>query len=167
MTSTNLGSAIKLALYFTVDRYTGGQLRRWRPATPPLVIQHQLDSATDGLVSVATQARRDAPRARVVLVDYLPMLGDRTRAFEDVPFDAASIEALAMIHEKLTAVFAQAADTAGVGVIRASQVGRGHELGTDEPWIQPLQPIHRLAASFHPNAAGMRAVAELIQRPVG
>jgi hypothetical protein len=81
MTSTNLGSAIKLALYFTVDRYTGGQLRRWRPATPPLVIQHQLDSATDGLVSVATQARRDAPRARVVFVDYLPMLGDRTRAF--------------------------------------------------------------------------------------
>ncbi|BBX35441.1 hypothetical protein MMAG44476_01045 [Mycolicibacterium mageritense DSM 44476 = CIP 104973] len=161
-----LGSAIKLGVYFTLDRYTGRRLQRWRPATLPVVTQPQLDSATSGLARVVAEAQLRAPQARVVLVDYLPLVGQETRAFEDAPFDAAAIAAVATVHEQLSEVFARAADATRVDLVLASQLGRGHELGTDEPWIQPLQPIHRFAGSFHPNAAGMAAVAQLIERTV-
>lgn len=154
-----LGSAIKLGVYFTLDRYTGGLLRRWRRPFTPTATKQQRDAAARGLARIATESRLRAPGAQVVLVDYLPMVGESTIPFEDVPFDAASTAALASIHEQLNGVFADAAERTGIEVVHASQIGRGHELGSAEPWIQPLQPAYRLPSSFHPNAEGMRAVA--------
>jgi lysophospholipase L1-like esterase len=161
-----LGSAIKLGVYFTIDRYTGGRLQRWKPTVPPTVTAQQRDLAATGLARIVTESRLRAPQARVILVDYLPMVGEPTVPFEDVPFDAASIEALASVHAQLTGVFADVAERTRVELVLASQLGRGHELGSASPWIQPLQPIYRVAASFHPSADGMKAVATELLRTI-
>src|SRR5271156_4781964 len=87
-----LGSAIKLGVYFTIDRYTRGRLRRWKPPVPPTVTAQQRDTAATGLARIVTESRLRAPQARVILVDYLPMVGEPTVPFEDVPFDAASMK---------------------------------------------------------------------------
>jgi len=86
------------------------------------------------------------------------MVGPATVPFEDVPYDAASIEALASVHAELTGVFADVAERTGMELVLASQLGRGHELGSASPWIQPLQPIYRVAASppFHRRDEGGR-----------
>jgi lysophospholipase L1-like esterase len=162
-----LGSAIRLGVYFTADRFAGGRLRRRRPAPLPTATPQQLTAATAGLTRVATEVSRRAPQARVILVDYLPMVSAATVPFGDVPFDAATIHALAVLHEQLTEVFAEAARRAQVDLIEASKLGSGHELGTAEPWISPLQPPHRLISSFHPTVDGMRAVGDAISRHIG
>jgi len=161
-----LGSAIKLGAYFTIDRYTAGRLQRWKPPLPPTVTAQQRDTAATGLARIVTESRLRAPQARVILVDYLPMVGEPTVPFEDVPFDAASIEALASVHAQLTGVFADVAERTGVELVLASQFGRGHELGSASPWIQPLQTIYRVAASFHPSTDGMKAVATELLRTI-
>lgn len=161
-----LGSAMKLAAYFTLDRFTNGRLRRWRPAAMPTVTVEQRSTATAGLARIVTESRRRAPGARVVLVDYLPIVGEMTVPFEDVPFDAASVEAMASVHEALNGVFADAADRAGGEVVHASQLGLAHELGSTSSWIQPLQPLYRWPSSFHPNSEGMKAVASALLKVV-
>jgi len=95
------------------------------------------------------------------------MVGAATSPFDDVPFDAATIQALTILHEQLTEVFADAAQHTQADLIEASKLGKGHELGTAEPWIQPLHPPHRLPSSFHPTAAGMKAVGDAISRHIG
>ena len=126
----------------------------------------QRDAAATGLARIVTGSRLRAPQARVILVDYLPMVGEPTVPFEDVPFDAASIEALASVHAQLSGVFADVAERTRVELVLASQLGRGHELGSPSPWIQPLQPIYRVAASFHPSTDGMNAVATELARTI-
>jgi len=162
-----LGSAIRLATYFTVDRLLGGRLRRRRPAPLPRATPQELAAATEGLTRIATQAAQRAPHARIVLVGYLPMVGAATTALRDVPFDGATIQALTTLHDELTQVFADAAQRAQVDLIQSSTLGAGHELGTAEPWIYPLQPPHRFPRSFHPTAAGMQAVGDAISRHIG
>ncbi|MGK4218739.1 SGNH/GDSL hydrolase family protein [Kocuria marina] len=159
-----IGSAMKLAAYFTIDRYTGHRLRRWKPPVLPAPTAQQLDSAVEGLARIVTEARLRASAARVVLVDYLPMVGEHTVPFRDVPFDEEAIDALASVHEQLTGVFTTAAERTGADVVRASQLGVGHELGSATPWIQPLRPLHRLSDSFHPTSDGMNAIAEDLLR---
>lgn len=154
-----LGSAVKLGVLFTVDRYTGGRLLRRKPAVMPTVTPARCDQAAAGLARIVTETRSRAPQARVVLVDYLPMVGDTTVPFVDVPFDRNAIEALTAVHDALSGVFTDVADSTGADLARASLLGRGHELGSPSPWIQPLQPLHRVASSFHPTRDGMKAVA--------
>ncbi|OBG19710.1 SGNH/GDSL hydrolase family protein [Mycobacterium sp. 852002-51057_SCH5723018] len=161
-----LGSAIKLAAYFILDKYTGGQLRRWKPPRLPVTTSRQRDGAVLGLTKIVVESRRRAPTARVVLVDYLPMVSESTTPGEDVPFDSAAIDALAAVHQQLTGVFDAAANNAGAEVLHASRLGIGHELGSVEPWVQPMQPLHRFPASFHPNAAGMQAIAAELRRTI-
>ncbi|TMS51618.1 SGNH/GDSL hydrolase family protein [Mycobacterium sp. DBP42] len=162
-----LGSAVKLGVRFTLDRYTHGLLQRWIPAGIPVATRQQRDRAAAGLARIVTETRSRAPQARVVLVDYLPMVGGATVPFTDVPFDRTVIDALAVIHDQLSSVFIDVAGQTGADLAQASRLGRGHELGSPFPWIQPLQPVHRIASSFHPTADGMKAVARELLKIVG
>lgn len=162
-----LGSAVKLGVHFTLNRYTRGLLQRWIPADVPTATVEQQNKAAAGLARIVTETRSRAPEARVILVDYLPMVGDMTVPFMDVPFDKAVVDALAAIHDQLSRVFTDVAEQTGTDLAQASRFGRGHELGSPAPWIQPLQPVHRIASSFHPTADGMKAVATELLRIIG
>ncbi|UVO12760.1 SGNH/GDSL hydrolase family protein [Mycobacterium sp. SVM_VP21] len=162
-----LGSAVKLGVHFTLDQYTYGLLQRWKPAGIPTTTPQQRDQAAAGLARIVTETRSRATQARVILIDYLPMVGAPTAPFKDVPFDGAVIDALAAIHDQLSCVFTDVADETGADLVQASRIGRGHELGSPFPWIQPLQPSCRIASSFHPTADGMKAVAAELLKIVG
>lgn len=162
-----LGAAIGLGIYFTVDRLTRGTLHRLKAPPRPRATADQSRLATDGLRRIVEEVRRRGPQARIVLVDYLPMVAEATTPRLDVPFDAETIDALITIHSRLNEAFAAAASATGGDLIPASELGRGHELGTREPWIQPLYFSRRLPASFHPNAAGMAAIGEAIIERLG
>ncbi|MGU3502368.1 SGNH/GDSL hydrolase family protein [Mycobacterium sp. C31M] len=162
-----LGSAVKLGVHFTLEQYTHGLLQRWKPANIPTVTPQQRDKAAMGLARIVTETRSRAAQARVILVDYLPMVGDTTVPSKDVPFDRTVVDALAAIHDQLSGVFTDVADQTGADLAQASRLGRGHELGSPFPWIQPLQPVHRIASSFHPTADGMKAVATELLKIVG
>ncbi|GAB2649944.1 SGNH/GDSL hydrolase family protein [Kribbella swartbergensis] len=124
-------------------------------------------AVTDSLVRVVERAREQAPSARILLVDYLTLVGPGTRPRLDVPLNEEQLPSIAMMADGLAAAFAKAAAATGVDLIAASAASRDHGIGSAEPWTTGFSlrpPGLGGFVPYHPNAAGMRAVADLIVR---
>jgi lysophospholipase L1-like esterase len=124
------------------------------------------EAVTDSLVEVVNQVRERAPDSRIVLVDYLTLVGPRSRPRLDVPLNEEQLPSIALMAEGLAAAFAKAAATTGADLVAASAASRDHAIGSPEPWTNGfnLRPpgLLRGFVPYHPNAEGMRAVADLI-----
>ena len=94
------------------------------------------------------------------------MVGDSTRPGADCPLDASAIAAYRTIGEQLAEGFAAAARTSGAELVRVCEPSRTHAVGSDNPWVGGFRPRSTMI-QFHPNAAGMEAVADEIIRTLG
>lgn len=120
-------------------------------------------AATDGLVRVVERTRQRAPSARVVLVDYLTVVGgadaDRT------PYTPDELTRLQALERAVARVFRDAATATGADLLAASTLSADHGLGSARPWVQPFSSDPaRVMGSFHPSDEGMLAVAEELRR---
>lgn len=125
--------------------------------------ERALAVVADELIEVGRVIRRRAPRARVMFVDYLSLLPPRGSAPPLSAGDTALGRRIAAELERLTAA---AADATGATVVRAGQASREHHPWSAQPWTNlpsrfPI-PIPGHTAPLHPNAEGMRAVADLV-----
>lgn len=132
-------------------------------------IAEQLPELRRQLVAAYQDIREKAPNARIVIVGY-PQL------FVDDPGDNFGnllfAEDQRWMNQKaaeLNAMLASAAKEAGVEFVDPTDAFRGHGIGSDDPWINDLDfggPGWMIAdpSSFHPNAEGHAALAELIQQ---
>lgn len=106
-----------------------------------------LEAVFESLCAVGTAVRQRCAEARIFFVDYLTMLPPAV-----VP--AAPLSP------------ADAAAATGCDLIRAAAASREHHAWSADPWTMlPARyglPLPGRPAPLHPNAAGMRAVAELI-----
>ena len=140
----------------------------------PLPTEDAVEQATAGLVQVIEKARVKAPAARVLLVDYLTVLGEDSGPA--TPFSDEELGRLLFIQGAIGQVFADAASRTGAQLVLASSLSAGHALGSPEPWVQPFNQVTaqdgvsfreammRTGASFHPNEAGMTAIAAELER---
>jgi lysophospholipase L1-like esterase len=119
--------------------------------------------AAYGLARTVEGVRARASNARVLLVDYLSVVGENTMTAAAVPLDEAAISVYRTIGEQLAEAFAAAASTSGAELVRVSELSRAHALGSGDPWVRGFRPRPTFVP-FHPNAAGMRAVADEIMR---
>lgn len=147
-------------------------LRRTAPESPmvamlstmlpddiPAPTDEAVEAATAGVVQVVEKAREKAPRARIMLVDYLTVVdGD---SLEHTPFDQDELDQFLAIQTAIRKVFRDAASRTGAELVLASALSEGHALGSAKPWIQPF---HLDMSSFHPNEAGMTAIAAELER---
>jgi lysophospholipase L1-like esterase len=120
-----------------------------------------LGEVFDSLCAVGRALRQRAPGARILFVDYLTVLppaGESAPPLAD--FDVDLGRHVAATLERLTA---EAAAASGCEVVRAAAASRDHHAWSGEPWTtRSGVPLPCRPAPLHPNAAGMRAVAELI-----
>jgi lysophospholipase L1-like esterase len=130
--------------------------RALRPVTP-----EQKEAVTDGMVRIVNEVRERAPRARVVLVDYLPVFTGSTTTQTGVPLTTAEIGHFRAVAADLSAAYAEASRRTGAELVPASAYDQSHGAGSPVPWINGLR-VSALASSFHPTLAGMQAVAEAI-----
>lgn len=116
------------------------------------------------LVEVGRTVRSRAPHATVLFVDYLTLLPPA--GVPAPPLPDAEVATGRRIADTLERLTAEAAAATGCGLVRAAEHSRAHHAWSDEPWttrfgltdfLRPGKP-----APLHPNAAGMRAVADLI-----
>jgi hypothetical protein len=128
-----------------------------------------LVGVADSLHAVGQTVRDRAPAARVLFVDYLTVLppaGEDASPLSGV--DAALARRVAATLERLTS---EAAADTGCELVRASDASRGHHAWSADPWTtKPTRfglPIPGRPFPAHPNAAGMRAVADLIIEQAG
>jgi lysophospholipase L1-like esterase len=125
-----------------------------------------LTDVADSLVTLGREVRRRAPQAQVLFVDYLTMLPPEGVAAPPLSLtDAALGRHVAATLERLTG---EAAAETGCGWVRAAQASLTHHAWSARPWTTrtglawPCRP-----APLHPNAAGMRAVADLVVAQAG
>lgn len=134
----------------------------------PVPSAADLDRAAAGLARVVEAARGKAPEARVLLVDYVTVLGPGTVPGRDVPFDAPTLDALRRLGDQVTEVFSSAAARSGAELVRVSDRSRDHALGSADPWACGLPPrLRDRKTAFHPNAAGMRGITTAILDHLG
>lgn len=134
----------------------------------PNVTDDDINLAAEGLASVVAAVRSRAPHARIVLVDYLTIVTEHTPTDQDGSFTAAELAVFLRIQAAVGQAYRIAADRSGAELLAMSVASTDHALGSDEPWVFGFQPVMaRTAGSFHPNAAGMRAVADELSRLVG
>lgn len=127
-----------------------------------------IDRAAAGLARIVEVVHAKAPEARVLLVDYVTVLGPGTVPGRDVPFDAVTLDALRRLGDQVTEAFATAAKRSGAELVQVSARSRDHALGSADPWSRGLPPrIRDLASAFHPSAAGMRGVTAAILDHLG
>ena len=135
--------------------------RALREMVDPTARDRALVEVSESLKDVGRTVRRRAPRAKVLFVDYLTLLppaGTPAPPLSDA--DVALGRRVADTLERLTG---EAAAETGCEWVRAADASRAHHAWSAEPWTtKPGLPIPGRPAPLHPNADGMRAVADLV-----
>jgi lysophospholipase L1-like esterase len=145
-----------------VGAVTRGRIRV-EPDDIPAPAPAAVEAAAHGLTRIVEALARRCPGARVILVDYPPLFGDPTLPQIDAPLTAVQVTALRALYDGVVAAFVQAAEISGATLVQASALGRGHELGSADPWVSGFHLAGRGSlSSLHPNAAGMRAIGERV-----
>jgi lysophospholipase L1-like esterase len=135
--------------------------RLLRGPLDPAARDRALADVAESLKEVGRTLRQRSQRAKVLFVDYLTLLppaGTPSPPLSDT--DLAVGRRIADTLERLTA---EAAAATGCAVVRVAQASRDHHAWSAEPWTTKFGlPLPGRPAPLHPNAAGMRTVADLI-----
>lgn len=110
--------------------------------------------------------RRRAPRARIILVGYPPILPDTgPGCWPRMPITAPDVAYLRSVHRRLDRALAAEAAAHGVTWVGLYSAALGHDACAPAPqrWIEPLVPAVA-TAPVHPNATGMAAFAGIVRR---
>jgi lysophospholipase L1-like esterase len=134
---------------------------RLRDLLDPDAREAALTQVADALKTVGHEIRQRAPQASVLFVDYLTILPPRgVTASPLSEADATLGRHVAATLERLTG---EAAAQAGCGWVRAGQASAAHHAWSALPWTtRPGLPWPGRTAPLHPNAAGMRSVADMV-----
>ncbi|MCE4552887.1 SGNH/GDSL hydrolase family protein [Pelomonas cellulosilytica] len=114
------------------------------------------------LRDIAVAVRQRAPQATLVWVDYpvvLPVEG----GCEQAPLSPDQAREAHRLAARLEAVTARVAQDSGSLLLRASSLSLGHDVCSVMPWMWGY-PAPAGGAPYHPNAQGMAAVADALDR---
>ncbi|WP_420110139.1 SGNH/GDSL hydrolase family protein [Mycolicibacter arupensis] len=146
-----------------------GPLRRL-PAVAELLDpgrrEQALGEVESALRAVGAAVRSRSPHARVVFVDYLTLLPPAGERAGRLPDDA--VDLARHVADGLERHTAAAAAGTGCDLVRAGQASRAHHPWSERPWtVGAGLPLPWRPWPFHPNAAGMAAVAGLVAASCG
>lgn len=114
--------------------------------------------------NIVKAIRSTAPRAHVYLVNYFTLL-PASGVCANVPLtdDQATFER-GIASRLAEATAAAAADTQAT-LVDLTAASRGHDACSGSPWVESYRPAAG-RATYHPNEAGMREAATLVQSAV-
>jgi len=125
-----------------------------------LGLQARLDRIGGRVERALTEILRRAPQARVALVGYprfAPTTGTCPLRFPLAESDYRTADRIA---RTLRDQMRQAAEDAGVGFVDMYRASRGHDVCSEEPWVNGQTTDQAAALAYHPFPAGMDAVAD-------
>lgn len=131
-------------------------------------IEDELPELKEDLIEQYLAIRERAPHARVVIVGYPQLfVDDPSDSYGNLLFEEDQVW-MNEVAGELNAMLREAAEEAGVEFVDPTEAFRDHGIGSDDPWINDLDlggPGLSVAdpSSFHPNAAGHQALADLVQ----
>ncbi len=146
-----------------VCAFTGQQLAQCQvssPADVEDVLDRTRRDAAAALRRVVSQA---APEALVLLVGY-PRLVDPDRSCPALPIRGAQLAQVARAEQGLRTTLRAAAGLADVEFLDMWGPSRGHEVCSDDPWVNGERTDQSRALAYHPFAEEQEAVARLVER---
>jgi lysophospholipase L1-like esterase len=135
----------------------GGRLRE---RLDPTARDRALVVVAESLKEVGHAVRQRSPRAKVLFVDYLTLLPPAGAA---PPLSGGDVALGRRVADTLERLTGEAAADTGCEWVRVAEASREHHAWSAEPWTTKFGlPLPGRPAPLHPNAEGMRAVADLI-----
>jgi lysophospholipase L1-like esterase len=135
--------------------------RGLRDLLDPDVRERAIAEVQASLVAVGSAVREAAPDARVLFVEYLTLLppsGEKAW-----PLRTAYADLGRHLADRLVELTGAAAAETGCEVVPVAGASRDHHAWADDNWtVGATLPLPGRPLAYHPNAAGMRAVASLI-----
>ncbi len=145
------------------------QLRRSDPTGSPCRAtmtsgSRDLVATTDRIGRHVEGALREiadrAPTARVVLVGYPRVAPSDGECPDLLPYATGDVGFGDEVLRGLNTAMRRAADRAGAEFLDMYAASRGHDVCSDEPYVNGVHTDQQRAAAFHPFPRGMRAVAD-------
>jgi lysophospholipase L1-like esterase len=132
----------------------------------PAAQDERFTELADRLSAIVRQAQQRAPGVQVLLVDYLTILPPAGQAWAGPPPPGVAAWGRA-IAARLAATTEAAAVATGAGYVAVSAASAAHHAWSAEPWTRQFGLTLRGGAPYHPNPAGMAAVAGLVLQALG
>jgi len=145
------------------ERFTAGGTDR---------LARQVRAARPKIVRALREVQRRAPRARVLLVNYLDAIPERG-CWPLVPITNSDMAYLHTTFARLNRMLARAARRAGVELVDTHPESTGHHVcsGPTRAYVEGLGLVSvndlAIGVPAHPNSAGARAQARSVLRVLG
>jgi lysophospholipase L1-like esterase len=114
------------------------------------------------------EIRRRAPRARIVVVDYMEILPLEGACPTVLPLDEEQLAIGRRTAARLAAITRQVTEAKGATLVPASRIARGHDVCSSNPWefglVYPAVPLAWGPFGFHPRERAMRAIAAAVAK---
>ena len=158
------GLMIGACRQLAIDAADSAAAARCPPAPAPT--EQSFADVEARMRSIAAEVRRRAPAARLVFVDYPSVLPPQGTCAA-TPLTPAQADASREVARRLSEITRRVAKESGAGFVAASELSVGHDACAGAAaWMhgfaRPGAPIDGVA--YHPNLAGMTAVAEALDR---
>ena len=130
-------------------------------ACPPLAkpSEEAWTALERNLREIAARVRSDAPKARLIFLDYVTIVPDTPCTA--VPLPAEKIALMRDVAARLAEVTATVARGSHADLVPAGALSRSHTPCDAEPWSMGA-PGTGDGTPWHPNEAGMRAIANVL-----
>ena len=147
------------------------RLRAKNPEGAPCQ-QHMRSTGSDVLLSalrttrnrvteVVREVRQRAPKAKLLVVGYPQIISADSRCAQ-LPLAAGDYAYGEKVNLAMTEVLRSAAKATGSTYVDVWAASQGHDICSDDPWINGAATDQKRAAAYHPFAAEQVAVANLV-----
>jgi hypothetical protein len=130
--------------------------------TAPGQLDAQLAKAAGRVRDSLGLIRKKAPHARIVLVGYPRYLPDAGSCPDRYPVVPAMATALRSAWESVDRLWKAAAASAGADYVDTYELSAGHDVCSDDPWVNGVTDQPGKAVALHPFEAFHEAVANQV-----
>jgi lysophospholipase L1-like esterase len=124
-------------------------------------LDRKIDETAPKIGAVLDGIHERAPRARVLVVGYPRALPRHTGCWPVVPASDGDVPYLDRFERNLNRMLADEASAHGAEFVDTYRGGAGHDMCSRDKWVEGILLTH-VAAPVHPNARGMRMVADRV-----
>jgi lysophospholipase L1-like esterase len=124
------------------------------------VLLASLASTATRLTAALEEVHEKSPEARVLVVGYPQIVAARSRCTL-LPLAAGDFAYAAKVNVALNDALRRAAQASGSTYVDVAREG-GHDICSDDPWVNGPVNDQQRAAAYHPFAEEQAAVAELV-----
>ncbi|WP_242123094.1 SGNH/GDSL hydrolase family protein [Sphingobium sp. Sx8-8] len=117
--------------------------------------------------AMLAEMRRRAPHARIIVIDYPAVLPDGGQC-QATPLPPQQADRSRAIAARLARLTAEVARQSGVELLQASRFTHGHDACAADPWMNGFNASADWTSfvPYHPNLAGMTAVANALDHMI-